>query len=327
VSAPASTAAPLSAAGVAAARGAKAGPPRRVKEIVTPEGVALRLTLAGVGDRAAAFLFDLLLIGLASIAIFVAGLIGAFALGSLDAAAFALALALLGWFLVRAFYFTFFEIRWNGATPGKRRSGIRVVDARGGMLSSEAVIVRNLLREIEFFLPIVVFLAPKQVWPGAPGWLLAIASAWLLAFALLPLLNRDRLRAGDLAAGTIVVAAPKPSLLEDLGDVAASAAADGHFPGYTFTPEQLDVYGIYELQVLEDLLRQPNRDPRTVQLVCDKIKAKVGWPHERWDVYPLRFLRDFYAAQRAHLERRLLLGERKESKEAGKEAGRRARER
>lgn len=304
-----------------AARGPKGGAaPRRVKDIVTPEGVALRLTLAGIGDRIAAFLFDLLLIGLAAIGIFLAGLFSALALGSLDAAAFALALALFGWFLVRAFYFTFFEIRWNGATPGKRRVGIRVVDARGGMLSSDAVIVRNLLREVEFFLPILVFLAPEQVWPGAPGWLLAIASAWLLGFMLLPLLNRDRLRAGDLAAGTIVVAAPKPSLLEDLGDIAATAAGEGQFPGYTFTAEQLDVYGIYELQVLEDLLRQPNRDPRTVQLVCDKIKAKIGWPHERWDVYPLRFLRDFYAAQRAHLERRMLLGERKESKEAGKRA-------
>ena len=46
----------------------------------------------------------------------------------------------LGLFLLRAFYFTWFEIRWNGATPGKKRVHVRVVDAHGGPLTTEALV-------------------------------------------------------------------------------------------------------------------------------------------------------------------------------------------
>jgi len=64
--------------------------------------------------------------------------------------------------------------------------------------------------------------------------------------ALLPLWNRQRLRIGDLVAGTMVVQTPAGALLDEVGADADAVA---------FTPAQLDVYGVYELQVLEGLLR------------------------------------------------------------------------
>jgi hypothetical protein len=48
--------------------------------------------------------------------------------------------------------------------------------------------------------------------------------------------------------------------------------------------------------------------------VAEKIKVKIGWDRERWRVDNDRFLREFYAALRARLEHRMLLGERKEDK-------------
>ena len=72
----------------------------------------------------------------------------------------------------------------------------------GGRLTAEMVIARNLLRDIELFLPIV-FLAQAGASGGDMGAAGIASVAWFLIFALFPCFNRDRLRAGDLIAGTV----------------------------------------------------------------------------------------------------------------------------
>ena len=49
-------------------------------------------------------------------------------------------------------------------------------------------------------------------------------------------------------------------------------------PKVTFLPEHLDVYGIYELQTLERLLRN-GRSPNdeAYREVCLRIRKKIGW--------------------------------------------------
>ena len=89
-------------------------------------------------------------------------------------------------------------------------------------------------------------------------------------------------------------------------------------PTFTFTREQLDMYGVYELQVLEDLLRQHRASRETLEAVCEKIKTKIGWDPARWDVRTRLFLQDFYDAQRGRLEQRLLFGDRQERKRSGR---------
>lgn len=284
----------------------------RVREIVTPEGVPIRFELASTGDRAGAFLLDLLFQILAISAVLFCFSMAA---GNRDGS-FLTAIVILVAFLVLNFYFAFFEIRWQGATPGKRRIGIRVIDARGGQLESGAVLARNLVRELEVWMPLRFLLGGKVVWPGAPGWALLLAGAWTFVFLLMPLFNKDRLRVGDLIAGTRVVVQPKLLLAPDLVDErAASAAARAGKGGYEFTAPQLGFYGIYELQVLEGLLRE---NPGTtgyfdaVAAVTEKIQVKIGYDQRVDDNE--RFLRDFYAAQRAHLEQRMLFGQRREDK-------------
>jgi hypothetical protein len=65
------------------------------------------------------------------------------------------------------------------------------------------------------------------------------------------LFNKDRLRIGDLLAGTWVVSIPKRQLASDI-----SAAMAPRAQWLSFTPEQLDAYGVYELQTLERVLRE-----------------------------------------------------------------------
>jgi uncharacterized RDD family membrane protein YckC len=217
---------------------------------------------------------------------------------------------MLAFFLLRNFYFTLFELRWRGATPGKRRHGIRVMDAHGGVLSSEAVIVRNLTREIEVFVPLAVLLQPEAVGLEG-GWTYVVSGTWLAIFALFPLFNRDRLRIGDIVGGTLVVRSPKAPLLPSL-DASRRAGSD-----LTFTPRQLGLYGVYELQVLEDVLRRSYSDRDALEAVARKIQHKIGW-EAPGDVTAKRFLRAFYEAQRAHLEKQLLLGRARERKLEGR---------
>ena len=283
------------------------------RDVLTPEGVPIVLTIAERGDRAAAFLLDALIIGVALVVI---GLLASWGGGGGDWAA---PFVLLTLFILRNFYFVIFEIRWRGQTPGKRALKTRVVDRRGGPLTADAVVARNLMREIEIFLPLGVLLVPEQLWPSAPAWAKVVASIWVLILVFLPFFNRDRLRVGDLVAGTMVVRAPRAVLMPDIGgEVVQRAAARQHQqPVYAFTPEQLDVYGIYELQVLEGVLRDETGGAshyEALEVVAEKVKTKINWDRTRWNVPAEAFLREFYAALRAHLERKMLFGKRREDK-------------
>jgi uncharacterized RDD family membrane protein YckC len=268
------------------------------RTIITPEGIPLRFTLAGVGDRIAAFALDVFLQAVAiALLVMVFGLVGSSWRGD-----WLVAIILVVAFLVMNFYFVVLEVRGQGATPGKRRTGIRVIDARGGQLETSSVIARNLVRELEVWMPMRFLLAHKLVWPEAPGWATALAIVWTFAFMLLPLFNRDRLRVGDLIAGTLVVQQPKVVLVPDLVATARGA--------YEFTAEQLAIYGVFELQVLEGVLRAQGDED--IRAIAGKVRAKIGYKAPVAD--DAEFLREFYTAQRAHLEQQLLFGHRREDK-------------
>lgn len=277
-----------------------------VRAVTTPEGVPLPFEVASAGDRVGGFLLDTLI---QFAVLFVVLLLAAMA-APVEESGWAFAVFLLVFFFLRNFYFTWFELRWQGATPGKRATRTRVMDADGGPLRADAVVVRNLMRELETWLPLGVLLAPEHIWPDAPPWARLVSGLWALVFMLLPLFNRHRLRVGDMVAGTIVVRAPRAFLLADLGGKEVRRATST----YRFTERQLDIYGIYELQVLEDLLRrgQALHKDRALRAVCARIRKKIEWTGG--DVQTERFLREFYAALRARLEQKMLLGKRKADK-------------
>ena len=130
--------------------------------------------------------------------------------------------------------------------------------------------------------------------------------AWSGIFLLFPLFNRDRLRVGDFVAGTWVVKAPRRSLAIDLAHDAAE-----RLTRFAFTADQAGAYGVKELQVLEDVLRR--RDRKTLAAVADRIRAKIAWRNPPGET-DADFLAAYYAALRAHLEKRLLFGHRRKDK-------------
>jgi uncharacterized RDD family membrane protein YckC len=278
------------------------GAARRKESIVSPEGVPMSVEVASYGDRLAAFILDSLFWTVAAVVLFLAILMSSGMALGLRAG---LSLGVFAAFLLRNLYMIHFELVWRGATPGKRLMGIKVIDRHGGPLLPGAVIARNLTREIEYFLPVGLLSAGAA--RGAP-WLALCLGLWFLLFTLLPLFNRQRLRAGDLIAGTMVVVLPRRLLLADLAE---------HQARFVFAERQLRSYGAFELQVLEELLRRAaGKDAaRLRREVADKICRKIAWTEPVGDTEVEQFLRDFYAAERAFLEREQLYGRPKASKE------------
>ena len=295
------------------ATAAPAKPADDRRPVTSPEGVVLAFRLASLGDRLSAVAADFALIfGMTIPLVIVAALSAGSPLGGW-LYAFGTSIT----FLIRHFYFVWSELHYQGATWGKRRARIRVIDARGGPLTADAVFVRNVTRELELFGPLLLLFLPGMVRHGAQTWTQALALLWLIGFALMPFLNRDRKRVGDLLAGTVVVRDPRVELVADPGAAATRQRDPQSKPAaFRFRPEQLDMYGIRELQVLADLLRRSER--HTLGVVCDKIKRKIAWDRDRWDADPEQFLNAFYPALRAHLEQKMLLGRRQEQKKAGR---------
>jgi len=137
------------------------------------------------------------------------------------------------------------------------------------------------------------------------NWLLLI---WCGVFVLFPLFNKDKLRIGDLVAGTMVIHAPKVRLLKDITSVTPLTEGGG---AIVFTNAQLEIYGIHELHVLEDVLRQSTDEIKTN--VAERIAKKIGHTPQPGET-ARAFLEAYYAGLRRRLEQRMLFGDRKEDK-------------
>lgn len=143
-----------------------------VLRLETPEGIDLSISPAGPVARGLALAIDsairwgaLLFVGVS--------------LSSLGGTGIGIFLLLL--FLAEWFYPVFFEVLYNGQTPGKRALGLRVVNADGTPVSWSASLIRNLLRVADV-LPV------------------------LYVAGVVSILCSDKLqRLGDLAAGTLVI--------------------------------------------------------------------------------------------------------------------------
>jgi len=165
-----------------------------VRTFETPESIDLQLRVAGPTVRAAAWFIDMLIRTVVYIALgMFSGYLGEMGTG----------LLLLSIFLLEWFYPVFFEVFKMGATPGKKRMGIRVVSDNGTPVNWNASVIRNLLRAADI-LP------------------------FLYGFGLITMfLNRDFKRLGDLAAGTLVIYSETK---QERGAIPAAEALPPPFP-------------------------------------------------------------------------------------------------
>jgi uncharacterized RDD family membrane protein YckC len=147
--------------------------------IRTPEGISFALVLAGPVTRFLAWGVDVIVILGTLIAI--GAVVQLFGLISFDLAS---ALNALVAFIVQFGYRMATEWFWRGQTVGKRLLRLRVVDAAGLRLHPSQIVIRNLLRAVDF-LP-----------------------ACYVVGGVACLLSQRSQRLGDLAANTIVIREP-----------------------------------------------------------------------------------------------------------------------
>lgn len=157
--------------------------------IDTPEQVAIRFPVAGIGSRFLALLADSLIQAIAYailillVVLVVSGMphvANAPAPGATAEKWFIAALIVFH-FLLYWGYFTLFEAFWNGQTPGKRFCKLRVIRDSGRQITLFESMTRNLIRGVD--------------------WLPGIYAVGVVAM----LCNKRNKRLGDLAAGTLVV--------------------------------------------------------------------------------------------------------------------------
>ena len=160
-------------------------------DVRTPESIAFRYELAGLGSRFLALVLDMLL----QVGVFAALVTGLGLAASriettkhavppeLQRYADAIAVAIVVFVIFMLFfgYFIVFETFWNGQTPGKRALGIRTVRDGGYPVDFGAALVRNLIRVGELGL------------------------GFYAVSAISMLVSPENKRFGDIAAGTIVV--------------------------------------------------------------------------------------------------------------------------
>jgi uncharacterized RDD family membrane protein YckC len=173
-------------------------------EVETPDHVVLRYDLAGAGNRGFAAVVDFVIATLVFAGAFFGMSLLVRSFGEIGAQLLGV-LTLLTFFIAWS-YFIVLEWLWQGQTVGKRLYGLRVIRDDGAPAGFIAVLIRNLIRIVDF-LPLFYGL----------GLLMIIGT------------SRSQ-RLGDLAAGTYVVRAPRPQLdyfsLRTVTPIAAGAVVE-----------------------------------------------------------------------------------------------------
>lgn len=270
----------------------------KLRALNTPEGVDLHIEIASYGARIGAAFIDCLCIFLIWLGMTLLGISVVSHRWNDIYNSVVVIIWLLITFVLANFWFILFEMSARGATPGKRLLGLRVIARDGGALTAGSIVARNLVRYIEQVLPVVMLMNLNAAGLSLLGWL------WPLFFLIFPLLNKDRMRLGDVVAGTWVIHNTRMKMKADLTADTAYQQAD-----FQFTPEQLNVYGAYEIQALEGVLREKNS--KALSTIADVVRNKIGWPYGDDD---RAFLEAYYIAVRAKLERNMLFGKKRRDK-------------
>ena len=121
-------------------------------KIVTPEYVELEYELAGIGSRLMALLIDTLIqLGvIIGILIIIVLLNSTIFQGVRFFTNLSLAIFFVLNFLVMWVYATFFEVRNNGQTPGKKKMKLRVIRQSGHPIDLQSSFIRNAVRIADY---------------------------------------------------------------------------------------------------------------------------------------------------------------------------------
>jgi uncharacterized RDD family membrane protein YckC len=221
--------------------------------IETPEQTSLEFPLAGIGSRFLALALDTLIQSTAGVLLVLLALVSFSGMREIWRGGLTWLAALL-WLVAFCLYFGYFaafEALWNGRTPGKRITRLRVIQESGRPITVYQAIARNLLRIVD----------------QLPG--------FYAVGILTALLNRQNKRLGDYVAGTVVVH-EKP-----FEEVQAAWSVPERAPAARYNAARL---GAEELQLIETFLqRRVHLSAEVRSQMARQIAERLG---QRLDVPP-----------------------------------------
>ncbi len=235
--------------------------PEETLDIQTPENVAFGYQVAGLGSRFVATLLDTLLVVLLQIVVVIVMALVIAALGESKAAdqlsgwviaIFGVILSIFYWG-----YYVFFEMLWNGQSPGKRWMSLRVIRTDGTPVTLSEVLIRNLVRIVDFL-------------PAFYG--VGIITMFI---------DKQSRRLGDLAAGTLVVQDRAPITIQEL-----SVKRDIHLRPWASAKTSVEGFPVErltndDLNLIENFLERrdqlTHRDQLAVQIL-NTLYRRLGLP-------------------------------------------------
>jgi uncharacterized RDD family membrane protein YckC len=214
--------------------------------IETPEQTSLDFPLAGIGSRFLAVALDTLLQFAAYIVLFlIKVLVVSSAVFGVLGKQWGLAIVIFIVFLVQFGYFSTFEVLWNGQTPGKRWTHLRVIQDSGRPITPYDAILRNLLRIVD-----------------------SLPSLYAIGIVTM-LISKENKRMGDYAAGTVVIHEKPLEGVNSIWSVAAPAQAAPTVPSAQLNMD--------ELQLVETFFeRRLSLDPEVRRSMARQIAQRLG---------------------------------------------------
>jgi uncharacterized RDD family membrane protein YckC len=214
--------------------------------IETPEQTSLEFPLAGIGSRFLAVALDTLLQIAAYIVLgLIAGLVASIGILGVLGKQWGLAIVIFIVFLVQFGYFSTFEVLWNGQTPGKRWTHLRVIQDSGRPITPYDAILRNLLRIVD-----------------------SLPSLYAIGIVTM-LISKENKRVGDYAAGTVVIHEKPLEGVNSIWSVAAPAQAAPTVPSAQLNMD--------ELQLVETFFeRRLSLDPEVRRSMARQIAQRLG---------------------------------------------------
>jgi uncharacterized RDD family membrane protein YckC len=173
--------------------------------------------------------------------------------GSQTAGVWIVAILIFLYFLLMYGYFILFESIWNGQTPGKRLTHLRVIKDSGQPITAIDAVGRNLLRIVDQL-------------PFAYG--IGVLCSWI---------SPQSKRLGDYVAGTVVVHEKPFDTVAPLWNAPAQAATH-QYGANRLTPE--------EIALVETFLSRRNALDAGVRYdtaagIVRRIESKLTMPPER----------------------------------------------
>ncbi|HXP82888.1 MAG TPA: RDD family protein [Verrucomicrobiae bacterium] len=226
--------------------------------IETPEQTSIEFPLAGIGSRFLAVLIDtliqiavLIVLGLIFVGLGFSFSVAGFGQSS-TAAVWISAILIFVYFLLMYGYFMMFESIWNGQTPGKRLTHLRVIKDSGQPITAIDAVARNLLRLVDQL-------------PFAYG--IGVLCTWI---------SPQSKRLGDYVAGTVVVHEKPFETVAPQWDAPAQSATH-QYGANRLTPEEFALVETFlsRRSALEAGVRYD-----TAASIVRRIESKLTLPPE-----------------------------------------------